>query len=134
MPDTFYKTPSYDKEYEEHAYDYPDVTAKSPIVWIPRDPMGLSTVEIENLKGIVKVSDENAKFDDKGKIIWTGAPPSYDDATANDNDNDNDNNKKSRNFALSDDDGYDTETANYQKKNDLSNDDESSYNKSKDKQ
>ncbi|OWB60905.1 hypothetical protein B5S29_g1788 [[Candida] boidinii] len=128
MPDTFYKTPVYEKEFEEHAYDYPDVTAKSPIVWIPRDPMGLSTVEIENLRGIVEVSDENATFDDKGKIIWTGAPPSYQDATANDIDN----KKKSSIFVLSDDDEYDNETANYQRKNDLSNDDESYYNKSKD--
>ncbi|GMF00545.1 unnamed protein product [[Candida] boidinii] len=128
MPDTFYKTPVYEKEFEEHAYDYPDVTAKSPIVWIPRDPMGLSTVEIENLRGIVEVSDENATFDDNGKIIWTGAPPSYQDATANDIDN----KKKSSIFVLSDDDEYDNETANYQRKNDLSNDDESYYNKSKD--
>lgn len=64
----------------EHAYDYPAVSARCPKVWIPRDPMGLSTRMIEEFKGILEISDENSFFDEKGRIVWIGPPPSYEDA------------------------------------------------------
>ncbi|KAG7775522.1 hypothetical protein KL922_004172, partial [Ogataea haglerorum] len=64
-----------DPEWVKHAYDLPDRSAACPTLWIPRDPMGLSSKEIKNLNGAIKVSDENAHFDERGKIVWTGPPP-----------------------------------------------------------
>ncbi|ODV85105.1 hypothetical protein CANARDRAFT_199240 [[Candida] arabinofermentans NRRL YB-2248] len=78
IPDTFYDSPNESPEWVEHAYDYPDVTAKCPILWIPKDPMGLSSIEIENLKDVIHISDEGAFFDNSGKINYAGSPPSYD--------------------------------------------------------
>ncbi|KAG7822403.1 hypothetical protein KL909_004091 [Ogataea angusta] len=75
LPPAFYDFPEEDPEWVKHAYDLPDRSAACPTLWIPRDPMGLSRKEIKNLHGAIKVSDENAHFDEKGKIIWTGPPP-----------------------------------------------------------
>ncbi|CCH45323.1 putative membrane protein [Wickerhamomyces ciferrii] len=71
-----------DPIYLEHAYDFPDVTKRMPYLWIPRDQMGLSTVEIENFKGIIDISDERAMFNSEGQPVWTGDPPSYEDSEA----------------------------------------------------
>lgn len=83
-------TENQDPEYIEHAYDYPDVSKKMPYLWIPRDPMGLSTKEIDNFKGIIEISDENALFNEKGKVVWTGAPPSYEESEGILNDDEKD--------------------------------------------
>lgn len=76
LPETFFELPDEDPISNEHAYDYPDVTAKCPVIWIPKDPMGLSTTIIDFFKGIVQISDSNATFNEKGNIIFTGSPPS----------------------------------------------------------
>ncbi|CDK29127.1 unnamed protein product [Kuraishia capsulata CBS 1993] len=75
LPGSYWHIPESDPDADEYAYDYPDVSAKSPTVWIPRDPMGLSRVEIENLKGVIEVSDENAIFDNRGRVVWLAGPP-----------------------------------------------------------
>ncbi|KAG7722803.1 hypothetical protein KL949_000146 [Ogataea haglerorum] len=75
LPPAFYEFPKEDPEWVKHAYDLPDRSAACPTLWIPRDPMGLSSKEIKNLNGAIKVSDENAHFDERGKIVWTGPPP-----------------------------------------------------------
>ncbi len=62
-------------EQEENMYNYPAATATAPYLWIPRDPMGLSRIECEETGKVTNISDEGAEFDEKGKIIWTGAPP-----------------------------------------------------------
>jgi hypothetical protein len=59
----------------KHAYDAPVISAKCPGVWIPRDPMGLSTKEMETLSKIVPISDENSGFNEKGKITFLGKAP-----------------------------------------------------------
>lgn len=67
-------------------YTCPDLSAKCPTVWIPRDPMGLSKIQIEQFKGILPISDINAEFNEKGKIIFTGEPPELDiETTIEDN-------------------------------------------------
>lgn len=62
-------------EHIKHAYDYPTVSAKCPFLWIPRDPYGFSTTLIEDLNGIIEISDEGAVFTEKGKIEWESPPP-----------------------------------------------------------
>lgn len=64
-----------DVTFDKHAYDMPSVTAQKPTLWIPRDPMGLSTVQIEELSKVIDVTDENAGFTDKGKIKYLDKPP-----------------------------------------------------------
>ncbi|RLV89437.1 Uncharacterized protein RSN1 [Spathaspora sp. JA1] len=59
----------------KHTYHPPAISAKCPGVWIPRDPMGLSDLEIENLKSVVDISNENAGFNETGGIIYLGKPP-----------------------------------------------------------
>lgn len=71
-----------DPEYLKHAYDFPAVGAKTPYLWIPKDEFGLSSKEIESFSEIIPMSDSNAAFNAKGKPIWTGPPPSYEDATS----------------------------------------------------
>lgn len=42
--------PPLTEEEESQAYSHPSVSSKNPIVWIPRDPYGLSDIEVENLR------------------------------------------------------------------------------------
>ncbi|KAI5969540.1 PHM7 [Candida margitis] len=81
MPSSFFNYVEYNPEFVRHAYDDPAVTNEEPHIWIARDPMGLSEIEKNKaLKKGVDVTDENATFDDKGKIIFTGPPPTYEEA------------------------------------------------------
>lgn len=73
IPASYNVEPPY--EDDKHAYDSPVISAKCPGVWIPKDPMGLSTIEIETLKKIVPISDENSGFNEKGKIVFLGEAP-----------------------------------------------------------
>lgn len=60
---------------DKHAYDVPMISSRLPTIWIPKDPMGLSTVEIENAKGSIHMSDENSSYNEKGDFIYLGPPP-----------------------------------------------------------
>lgn len=72
LPESFYELPP---ETDEHAFDLPEVSAKCPLVWIPKDPMGLSTTFIEKFKGVVEISDANSEFNVKGGFTFTGPVP-----------------------------------------------------------
>lgn len=74
LPSFYYDNP--DEEDNKHAYHVPATSAKPPNVWIPKDPYGLSTIQIEELSRIVRISDENSTFDKKGNIVYLGGPPS----------------------------------------------------------
>ena len=81
FPDCYYNYIEYNEDFIRHAYDDPAVTDEEPHIWVAKDPMGLSEIEKNKaLKEGVDVSDENATFDDKGQLIFTGPPPSYEDA------------------------------------------------------
>ena len=73
IPATYHVEP--DMTDDKHAYDAPAISAKCPGVWIPRDPMGLSELEIKQLSSVVDISDENAGFNEKDKIQFLGEPP-----------------------------------------------------------
>ena len=73
----------YEPEVERDAYYHPSVKEESPTVWIPRDPMGVSTQECRhnNAMGIT-TSDEDAGFNEKGKLVWdreVARPPVYEE-------------------------------------------------------
>lgn len=65
-------------EVESTAYAHPSVTAENPVVWVPRDPWGLSTHQVEFLRNKdVNATDEGAWFeidDNKKKTQYAWAP------------------------------------------------------------
>lgn len=81
MPNSYFNYIEYNPEFIKNAYDDPAITVEEPHIWIARDELGLS--EIEKNKAItegVQVSDDNTAFDEKNKCMYTGPPPSYEEA------------------------------------------------------
>ena len=60
----------YSEEVEANAYWPPSVTSQTPILWIPRDPLGLSKQEVALTSKVIPISDEAATLDEKNKIQW----------------------------------------------------------------
>lgn len=65
----------YTKEEHDDAYVHPAISTECPIVWIARDKYGLSKQEIAASnqtvgKDLLNVTDEEAWFNEKGKIDW----------------------------------------------------------------
>lgn len=72
--------PGYDAEVEEEAYFNPAITERMPLLWIPRDPMGLSRKEVADTGAVAPITDEGAFLDEKNKVVWDaedGRPPIY---------------------------------------------------------
>lgn len=70
----------YTQEDETNAFFNPAITKETPLLWIPRDPMGLSSHEIRDTKSIIPITDEAAFLDEKNKVVWDaqdGRPPIY---------------------------------------------------------
>ena len=74
---------SYTPEVEEDAYYHPAITSSTPVLWIPRDPMGVSSEECRHTRTAgIEISDEMAGFNKKGRIIWdheNARPPIYEE-------------------------------------------------------
>ncbi|KAL4931683.1 putative DUF221 domain protein [Aspergillus undulatus] len=76
------ETTSYAPEVEQNAYYHPAIGAQLPLLWIPRDPMGISTQEIAHTGRVVPITDEDAWLDGKNHIHWNidkGVPPIFED-------------------------------------------------------
>jgi len=72
----------YTRETEETAYYNPAITSQVPLLWIPRDPAGVSTQEIRDSSKVVPITDEAAYLDEKNKVVWDaqdGQPPIYEE-------------------------------------------------------
>lgn len=65
-----YAAPQYIGEEEAHAYFNPAITSSTPRLWIAKDNLGISTQEVKDSSEVVDISDEYARFDEKGKIVW----------------------------------------------------------------
>lgn len=62
----------YSQDIAHEAYFHPAVKARTPILWLVKDKMGVSEKECRELREQVpglQVSDEGAKFDAEGKIV-----------------------------------------------------------------
>lgn len=73
---------TYPPEVEENAYVHPSITAEPPLLWIPRDDLGVSKQEIEHTSRVIPITDEGSWLDSKNKIHWdvnTGRPPIYEE-------------------------------------------------------
>ena len=75
---------SYSPEVEKDAYQHPSVTNVVPLLWIPRDAMGVSRQECAHTNWVTPITDDGATFNEKGKIIWSeeetgGRPPIWEE-------------------------------------------------------
>ncbi len=65
---------------ERDAYYHPAISSPTPLLWIPRDRMGVSRQECRHSSKIIPMTDESASFDEKNKLVWDheeGRPPIY---------------------------------------------------------
>ncbi|PPR03078.1 hypothetical protein CVT24_012391 [Panaeolus cyanescens] len=60
----------------EHAFDHPSTYVEQSWIWIPKDPLGLSTVLVDELKEVgVEASDVGAVMNERGVVEVTRNPP-----------------------------------------------------------
>lgn len=72
----------YSAHVEETAFYHPSISSPAPLLWIPRDPMGISKEEVATTSKTIPITDEGAVFDEKNKIVWNaddGRPPIYEE-------------------------------------------------------
>ena len=70
----------YAPEVERDAFYHPAISSPTPVLWIPRDQMGVSRQECHHSSKVIPMTDEGAGFDEKGKMVWdemTARPPIY---------------------------------------------------------
>ncbi|KAL3457212.1 DUF221-domain-containing protein [Aspergillus heterothallicus] len=73
---------TYAPEVEENAYYHPCIAAQPPLLWIPRDEMGISTQEVRHTGRVIPITDEDAWLDEKNNIVWDvdkGVPPIFEE-------------------------------------------------------
>ena len=72
---------TYSEAVERSAYHHPSITSQAPMLWVPRDSMGISRQEVAHTSKVIPISDEGASLDDKGKIVWDTdtKPPFFED-------------------------------------------------------
>ena len=69
----------YSPETERNAYYNPAVASQTPLLWIPRDDMGISRQEVSHSSRVIPITDEGAFFDEKGNVRFNeeDRPPIY---------------------------------------------------------
>ncbi|KAG8527415.1 uncharacterized protein KY384_007567 [Bacidia gigantensis] len=73
---------TYDPEVERTAYYHPAISSPTPILWIPRDQMGVSRQECIHSSKVIPMTDESAGFDETGNMTWdheSARPPIYEE-------------------------------------------------------
>lgn len=67
----------YADEIEAEAFLPPSVSSRTPILWIPSDPAGLSKQEVAASSKVIPITDEGATLDEKNHVTWDseGARP-----------------------------------------------------------
>ena len=71
---------AYAAEVERDAYYHPAISSPTPILWIPKDQMGVSQQECRHTSKVIPMTDEGAGFDEKGNMVWdqeNEKPPVY---------------------------------------------------------
>lgn len=73
---------AYDPVVERDAFYHPAIASQTPVLWIPRDEMGVSRQECRHSSKVIPMTDESAFFDAKGKMTWdheSARPPIYEE-------------------------------------------------------
>jgi len=60
----------YNEKVLQEAYFNPAITSEVPVVWIAKDPLGISTEEISKTDEIIPISDDGAYINEKNKVVW----------------------------------------------------------------
>ena len=60
----------YDDKTQSDAYHHPAVLSQPPLLWVPRDPVGVSREEVGNTSRVIAITDEGAHLDEKNNIVW----------------------------------------------------------------
>ncbi|KAK4916480.1 hypothetical protein LTR66_017015 [Elasticomyces elasticus] len=65
----------------QRAFQHSAIRARRPVIWIPRDELGVSDDEVVNIgkfgKGNIWVSNVRQGLDSKGRTVYSGAPPDF---------------------------------------------------------
>lgn len=81
LPTCYFNYIEYNPQFVKTAYADPVVNDDEPHIWIPKDEMGLSEIEKNKaLENGVDVTDDDAGFDEKGRAVYYGPPPSYEES------------------------------------------------------
>lgn len=83
IPHSFLNT-AYEPHIESNAYHHPAIKSETPLLWVPRDPLGVSGQECRHTGRVVRMTDEGAGFDGKGRMVWeheggAGMPPIHEE-------------------------------------------------------
>lgn len=73
---------NYDPEIERDAFYNPAISSATPVLWIPRDSLGVSRQECRHSSKVIPMTDEDASFDENGKMTWdneSARPPIYEE-------------------------------------------------------
>ncbi|KAJ5636323.1 uncharacterized protein N7484_009636 [Penicillium longicatenatum] len=73
---------AYPEDTERDAYLHPAITSQPPLLWIPRDSLGISKQEVAHTSRVIPITDEDSWLDEKNKINWNvekGQPPIYEE-------------------------------------------------------
>ncbi|KAL8677127.1 MAG: hypothetical protein Q9186_006419 [Xanthomendoza sp. 1 TL-2023] len=73
---------AYDPVVERDAYYHPSISSQTPLLWVPRDSMGVSRQECLHSGKVIPMTDEGAGFNEKGKLTWdqeTARPPIWEE-------------------------------------------------------
>ncbi|KAG9246212.1 hypothetical protein BJ878DRAFT_566011 [Calycina marina] len=67
----------YDELTANNAYFPPSVVSMTPLLWIPRDDMGISRQEAGHTSKVIPITDEGCTLSEKNKLVWDeeGARP-----------------------------------------------------------
>jgi len=67
----------YDEPTANNAYFPPSVVSPTPLLWIPRDDIGISRQEVSHTARVIPITDEGCTLNEKNKIVWDeeGARP-----------------------------------------------------------
>lgn len=68
----------YDPIVERDAYFNPAIASPTPLLWIPRDLMGISRQECRHTSKVIPITDDDAGFDESNNLVWNeeaGRPP-----------------------------------------------------------
>lgn len=66
---------NYSEKERQEAYYEPCITARTPMLWIPRDKWGFSHHEVLETDAAIPITDERAHLDEKNRIIWDKYDP-----------------------------------------------------------
>ena len=75
-------TPEERDKLVERAFRHRALRARRPVIWIPRDDLGVSDDEIKRTKMLtdyVWISNEGTALDSKGKCVYRKPPPDFSD-------------------------------------------------------